>query len=60
MAATKKKTNSKKKKKKVAAVPKGYRTVTPTMNQSDAAATIAFCKKAFGAKLLQKMVGPGG
>jgi PhnB protein len=30
------------------------------MNQADAAATIAFCKKAFGAKLRSKMKGPGG
>jgi uncharacterized glyoxalase superfamily protein PhnB len=41
-------------------VPRGYRTVTGTMNQVDAAATIAFCKKAFGAKVRMKMPGPGG
>lgn len=48
------------KKRKVNPVPKGYRTVTPTMNQADASATIAFCRKAFGAKLLTKMPRPGG
>ena len=46
--------------KKVPPVPRGYRTVTATMNQNDSAATIAFCKKAFGAKLRSKMAGPGG
>ena len=46
--------------KRVAPVPRGYRTVTATMNQNDSAATIAFCKKAFGAKLRGKMAGPGG
>jgi PhnB protein len=45
-------------KRPVKPVPRGYGTVTPTMNQDDAAATIAFCKKAFGAKLLSKMAGP--
>jgi uncharacterized glyoxalase superfamily protein PhnB len=50
----------KKSKKKVNPIPKGYRTVTPYMNQADASATIAFCKKAFGAKLRSKMPGPGG
>ena len=39
-------------------VPRQYGSVTGTMNQADAMATIAFCKKAFGAKLLDKMVGP--
>ncbi len=47
-------------KKAVRPVPRGYRTVTATMNQVDASATIAFCKKAFGAKLRLKMPGPGG
>src|SRR5262245_4714930 len=41
-------------------VPRGYRTVTATMNQTDASATIAFMKKAFGAKVRNKMKGPGG
>ena len=57
--ATKKATKNKVKR-KVNPVPKGYRTVTPTLNQADASATIAFCKKAFGAKLKAKMAGPGG
>ncbi len=56
--ATKKAT--KKAKKKVNPVPRGYRTVTPTLHQADAGATIAFCKKAFGAKVKSKMTGPGG
>jgi PhnB protein len=47
-------------KKPINPVPKEYGSVTPAMNQDDAAATIAFCKKAFGAKLLSKMPGPGG
>ena len=46
--------------KKVPPIPRGYRTVTATMNQNDSAATIAFCKKAFGAKLRSKVPGPGG
>jgi PhnB protein len=46
--------------KRVSPIPRGYRTVTATMNQNDSAATIAFCKKAFGAKLRSKMAGPGG
>jgi PhnB protein len=46
--------------KKVPPVPRGYRTVTATMNQNDSAATIAFCKKAFGAKVRSKIPGPGG
>jgi PhnB protein len=59
--ATKKKAAAKKTagtKRPVKPVPKGFGTVTPYMNQDDAAGTIAFCKKAFGAKLLSKMVGP--
>jgi len=55
-----KKTSTKTGKKNVRAVPKGYSTVTATMNQADAAATIAFCKKAFGAKVRSKMPAPGG
>lgn len=48
-----------KEKKPVNPVPRQYGSVTGTMNQEDAAATIAFCKKAFGAKLLSKMMAPG-
>lgn len=65
--AAKKKTKTTKKKKtvkatrrKVSPVPKGYRTVTPSMSLADASATIAFCKKAFGAKLRSKLPAPGG
>lgn len=50
----------KKSKKKVSPIPKGYHSVTPALNQSDAKATIEFCKKAFGAKLRMKMPGPNG
>lgn len=46
-------------KKPVNPIPRGFRTVTAVMNVPDAAAEIAFCKKAFGAKLGEKMVGPG-
>jgi PhnB protein len=47
-------------KRAVKPIPKGYRTVTATLNQTDANATIAFMKKAFGGKLRGKMKGPGG
>lgn len=50
----------KKSKKSVRPIPKGYTTVTATMNQTDAAAAIAFCKKAFGAKVNIRMKAPGG
>ncbi len=46
--------------KKVRPIPKGYHTVSPMLNQADAAQTIEFCKKAFGAKALMRMAGPGG
>lgn len=46
-------------KKKVAPIPPGYTTITPTFNQQDAAATIAFIKAAFGGKVRMKMEGPG-
>lgn len=49
----------KKSKKSVRPIPKGYSTVTAAMNQTDAAATIAFCKKAFGAKVNIRMKGGG-
>lgn len=41
---------AKKKKKKVSPIPKGFSTVTPALSQVDARATIAWCKKVFGAK----------
>ncbi|MDD9944608.1 MAG: VOC family protein [Myxococcales bacterium] len=54
------KTNGRATKRKLNPIPKGYRTVTPTLNQADAKATIAFCRKAFGAKLKGKIGGPKG
>jgi PhnB protein len=56
MAAKKKS----KKKRAVSPVPRGYRTVSPALNTVDAKATIAFCKKVFGAKLRMTMPGLGG
>lgn len=50
----------KKNKRKVAPIPRGYSTVTASLNQTDAKATIAFCKKVFGAKVGVKMPAPGG
>ena len=44
--------------KKVRPVPKGYHSVTASLTQDDAAKTIDFCKKAFGAKVLMRMDGP--
>ena len=46
--------------KKVKPIPKGYHSVTPALNQANAADTIAFCKKVFGAKEKMRMMGPGG
>jgi PhnB protein len=46
--------------KKVRPIPKGYASVTPSLTQENAAQTIDFCKKAFGAKVLMNMPGPGG
>lgn len=46
--------------KKVKPIPKGYHAVTPSLTQIDAARTIEFCKKAFGAKVRMRMDGPGG
>ena len=51
---------AKKTAKKVNPIPRGYRTVTASLNLADAGATIAFCKKAFGAKLRSKIPGPAG
>jgi|SRR5262245_25101161 len=45
---------------KVKPIPKGYHSVTPALNQADAAQTIDFCKKAFGAKETMRMPGPNG
>jgi uncharacterized glyoxalase superfamily protein PhnB len=46
--------------KKVRAVPKGFTTVTPHLSLKDAQAALAFYKKAFGAKVLGKMLSPDG
>lgn len=46
--------------KKVKPIPKGYHAVTPSLNQIDAAKTVEFCKKAFGAKVRMMMKSPTG
>ena len=46
--------------KKVRPVPKGHHTITPAISVQGADAFIKFCKKAFGAKELSRMKGPGG
>jgi PhnB protein len=51
---------AKKDKKKVKAIPKGYGSVTPSLNVSDAKGLIKFCEKAFDAKTRSVMAGPEG
>jgi uncharacterized glyoxalase superfamily protein PhnB len=46
--------------KKVRPIPKGYHAVTASLTQLDASHTIAFCKKAFGAKVRTLMKSPTG
>jgi PhnB protein len=46
--------------KKVKPVPSGYSTVSASVTVQGADAFIKFCKKAFGAKELMRMKGPGG
>lgn len=46
--------------KKVRPIPKGYHAITPSLSQANAAQTIDFCKKAFGAKVRMRLDGPGG
>jgi PhnB protein len=41
-------------------IPEGYRTLTPYLVLSDAAAAIEFYTRAFGARELFRMPGPGG
>ena len=41
-------------------IPKGYHAVTPYLSVQGAASAIAFYKKAFGAKEVMRMPGPGG
>jgi PhnB protein len=45
---------------KIRPIPKGYNTVTPYLSVQGAASAIAFYKKAFGAKEVMRMPGPGG
>jgi PhnB protein len=46
--------------KKVKAIPRGYHSVTPHLVIRDAAKAIPFYKKAFAAKEIMRMPGPGG
>jgi PhnB protein len=59
---TKKKATRKKAKArvKVSPIPDGYGTVTASLILNGAAATIEFCKAAFGAKLKDMVEGPNG
>lgn len=45
---------------KVKPIPKGSHSVTPGLSVSNADAFVKFCKKAFGAKELLRLKGPGG
>jgi PhnB protein len=45
---------------KVKPIPEGYHTITPSLVIRGAAAAIEFYKKAFGAKEIMCMKGPGG
>ena len=45
---------------KVKPIPEGYRTVMPYLVVDDARAAIEFYRRAFGAKEVMKMDGPGG
>jgi PhnB protein len=47
-------------KKKVKPIPKGYHSVQPYLNLSDAKGALEFCKKAFGGKVTVVMPGPEG
>jgi uncharacterized glyoxalase superfamily protein PhnB len=47
-------------KSKVRAVPEGFHTITPHLVIRGATAAIEFYKKAFGAKQIMSMPGPGG
>ena len=46
--------------KKVRPIPKGFASITASLTQENAAQTIDFCKKAFGAKTRMCLNGPGG
>ena len=64
MAKAKAKTAAKKAKtgarKKAKPIPDGMHTVTPHLVCADAAGAIAFYKRAFGAKEMMRLAGPGG
>jgi PhnB protein len=45
---------------KIKPIPKGYHAVTPYLSVQAAASAIAFYKKAFGAKEIMRLPGPGG
>jgi len=45
---------------KVNPIPQGYHSVTPYLVVNDAAGAITFYQKAFGAKQVHRMDGPGG
>ena len=45
---------------KVKPIPKGYHAITPGLVVEGADAFIKYCKKAFGAKEIMRMPGPGG
>src|SRR5881394_2968235 len=47
-------------KKKIQPIPAGYHSVTPYLSIRGAADAIEFYKKAFGAKEIMRMPGPGG
>ncbi|HUJ86666.1 MAG TPA: VOC family protein [Burkholderiales bacterium] len=55
-----KKAAARKAAKKVQAIPKGYNVVTPYLAVRGAAGAIEFYVKAFGAKEVMRMPGPGG
>jgi PhnB protein len=44
----------------VSAIPEGFRSITPQLTLRDSAEALDFYKRAFGAKELVRMVGPGG
>ena len=44
----------------VKSVPEGYHSATPYMTVRDAAAALAFYKRAFGAEELFRLTEPGG
>jgi PhnB protein len=47
-------------KRRVPAVPSGYGTITPQLTVREATAALDFYKRAFGARELMRMPGPGG